>query len=132
MKRKILLLAALVLLGCSPMFSQARKGLKINEVMVLNDSNAVDEYGRHSAWIELFNSNYASMQISSVFLTNDTTKPTLYPVPLGDVKTRIPKRQHVIFWADNRPTDGTFHVNFTLDPNKPTTTSPSSMPTARR
>lgn len=121
MKRKILLLAALVLLGCSPMFSQARKGLKINEVMVLNDSNAVDEYGRHSAWIELFNSNYASMQISSVFLTNDTTKPTLYPVPLGDVKTRIPKRQHVIFWADNRPTDGTFHVNFTLDPNKPNT-----------
>lgn len=121
MKRKALLLAALILLGCSSAFSQARKGLKINEVMVVNDSNAVDEYGRHSAWIELFNSNYASMQISSVFLTNDTTKPTLYPVPLGDVKTKIPKRQHVMFWADNRPTDGTFHVNFTLDPSKPNT-----------
>lgn len=121
MKRKVLLLTALVALCCSSAFAQARKGLKINEVMVVNDSNAVDEYGRHAAWIELFNSNYASMQISSVYLTNDTTKPTLYPVPLGDVKTKIPKRQHVVFWADNRPTDGTFHVNFTLDPSKPNT-----------
>jgi len=119
MKRKFLLSAVLLLLGCSVMSAQARKGLKINEVMVVNDSNAVDEYGRHSAWIELFNSNYAAMEISSVFLTNDTTRKTLYPVPLGDVKTKIPKRQHVVFWADNRPTDGTFHTTFTLDPSKP-------------
>ena len=121
MKRKLLLLFALTALGCATLSAQARKGLKINEVMVVNDSNAVDEYGRHAAWIELFNSNYAAMEISSVFLTNDTTCKTLYPVPLGDVKTKIPKRQHVVFWADNRPTDGTFHTTFTLDPSKPNT-----------
>ena len=119
MKRKLLLFFALAVIGCASMSAQARKGLKINEVMVVNDSNAVDEYGRHAAWIELFNSNYAAMEISSVFLTNDTTQKTLYPVPLGDVKTKIPKRQHVVFWADNRPTDGTFHTTFTLDPSKP-------------
>lgn len=121
MKHKLLLLFALMALGCGSLSAQARKGLKINEVMVINDSNAIDEYGRHAAWIELFNSNYASMEISSVFLTNDTTgnNKTLYPVPLGDVKTKMPKRQHIVFWADNRPTDGTFHANFTLDPTKP-------------
>lgn len=105
-------------LGCCAVSAQARKGLKINEVMVVNDDNAVDEYGRHAAWVELFNSNFASMEISSVYLTNDTTNKTLYPVPLGDVKTKMPKRQSVIFWLDNRPTDGTFHTNFTLDPTK--------------
>ncbi|MDE5625785.1 MAG: lamin tail domain-containing protein, partial [Muribaculaceae bacterium] len=83
MKRKLLLFFALTALGCATLSAQARKGLKINEVMVVNDSNAVDEYGRHAAWIELFNSNYAAMEISSVFLTNDTTCKTLYPVPLG-------------------------------------------------
>lgn len=114
----MLILGALIL-GISGISAQARKGLCINEVMVVNDSNAVDEYGRHSAWIELFNSNFASMDISSVYITNDTTKKTLYPVPLGDINTRIPKRQHVVFWADNRHTDGTFHTNFTLDPDKP-------------
>lgn len=114
MKRKLLLLFALTALGCATLSAQARKGLKINEVMVVNDSNAVDEYGRHAAWIELFNSNYAAMEISSVFLTNDTTCKTLYPVPLGDVKTKIPKRQHVVFWADGQPSKGTFHMNFTL------------------
>lgn len=121
MKRKLLFIFALMALGCASLSAQARQSLRINEVMVINDSNAVDEYGRHAAWIELFNSNYASMEISSVFLTNDTTgtNKTLYPVPLGDVKTKLPKRQHILFWADNRPTDGTFHTNFTLDPNKP-------------
>lgn len=119
MKRYFLLILGIMVLGMSGASAQARKGLRINEVMVVNDSNAVDEYGRHAAWIELFNSNFASMDISSVFITNDTTQKTLYPVPLGDVKTKIPKRQHVIFWADNRPTDGTFHTNFTLDPSKP-------------
>lgn len=121
MRRQFLLLLGLLVIGCAGVSAQARKGLKINEVMVVNDSNAVDEYGRHAAWIELFNSNYASMEISSVFLTNDTTNKKLYPVPLGDVKTKIPKRQHVIFWADNRPTDGTFHTTFTLDPSRPNT-----------
>ncbi|MDE5979148.1 MAG: lamin tail domain-containing protein, partial [Muribaculaceae bacterium] len=76
MKRKLLLFFALAAIGCGSLSAQARKGLKINEVMVVNDSNAVDEYGRHSAWIELFNSNYAAMEISSVFLTNDTTCKT--------------------------------------------------------
>ncbi len=119
MKRKALLLVFLACLCSVQLFGQARKGLKINEIMVVNDSSAVDEYGRHAAWIELYNSDFKAMEISSVYLTNDTTKPKLYPVPLGDVKTKLPKRQHILFWADGRPTDGTFHVNFTLDPTKP-------------
>lgn len=32
--------------------------------------------------------------------------------------TLIKPRQHALFWADGMPNRGTFHVNFTLDPNK--------------
>ncbi len=118
-KKKLVLLLLTVAGCCVTTFAQARKGLRINEVMVVNESNFVDDYGQRGAWVELFNSNFSPLEISSVFLTNDPSRPTLYPVPLGDVNTRIPKRQHVVFWADGKPSRGTFHTNFTLDPSKP-------------
>ncbi len=93
---------------------QGRRGLRLNEVMVTNDSSVTDDYGRRSAWVELFNSTFAPLEISSVFITDDPSNPKKYPVPLGDVNTRIPKRQHVVFWVDGQPSKGTFHMNFTL------------------
>lgn len=112
-----MLLLAVVGISVSVM-AQGRKGLRINEVMVVNDSSVVDDFGNHSAWIELFNSTFGPLEISSVYLTNDSTNPKKYPVPLGDVNTEIPTRQHVVFWADGEPNRGTFHMNFTLTPGK--------------
>lgn len=116
MKKKLILLVALLATVSVASFAQARKGLRINEVMVVNEDNYVDDYGQRAAWVELFNSNFAPLEISSVFITNDPADPTKYPVPLGDVNTRIPKRQHIVFWADGKPSRGTFHMNFLLDP----------------
>ena len=98
--------------------AQSRGALRINEVMVSNDSSIVDDYGRRSAWIELFNANFAPLEISSIFITNDSTQPRKYPVPIGDVNTEIPTRQHVVFYADGEPNKGTFHMNFTLVPGQ--------------
>lgn len=111
-----MLLAIAVCICAGVVSAQGRRGLRINEVMVKNESSVIDDYGRHAAWIELFNSTFGPLEISSVYLTNDRNNPTMYPVPLGDVNTRIPKRQHVIFWADGMPNDGTFHTNFVLIP----------------
>ena len=112
-----LLLAAV--LGIASLSAQGRRGLRINEVMVANDSTSVvDDFGRYSAWVELFNSTFGPLEISSVFLTNDSLNPTKYPVPLGDVNTEIPTRQHVLFWADGEPNKGTFHMNFTFTPGQ--------------
>lgn len=100
-------------------FAQGRGALRINEVMVENDESSIaDEYGKYHGWIELFNTNFAPLEISSIYLTNDSTNKKLYPVPLGDVHTRIPKRQHVVFFTDGEPNKGTFHTNFTLDPTR--------------
>lgn len=118
MKKTIICLILALAYVVPSLNAQGRRGLRINEVMVQNESNFVDDYGRHGAWIELFNTNFGPMEISSVYLTNDRENPTKYPVPMGDVNTRIPKRQHVLFWADGEPSKGTFHLNFTLDPNK--------------
>lgn len=119
--KKFIKIAACVGLCLGATFSagaQSRSALRINEVMVANDSSMIDEYGNRHAWIELFNTNFAPLEISSVFLTNDKNNPTKYPVPLGDVKTDIPERQHVVFFADGEANKGTFHTNFTLTPGQ--------------
>ncbi len=129
MKQKLMLLLLAVAVGAAALSAQSRRNLRINEVMVQNDSNFVDDYGHHTAWIELFNTTHAPLNIASVFLTNNRAtldenlsskerKAMMYAVPLGDVLTKIPKRQHVVFWADGRPTLGTFHTNFTLQPGQ--------------
>jgi len=86
-----------------------------NEVLVTNHTNYVDGYGQHVPWIELFNAGYNTVNIGGCFLTNDLSQPRKYMIPKGDVLTQIQKRQHVLFYADNIPSRGTFHFNFTLD-----------------
>lgn len=118
MKTKITVTLVALLGFSSITFAQSRKALRINEVMVQNETSIVDDYGQRHAWIELFNSNFGPLEISSVFITNDKTDPKKYPVPLGDVNTRIPKRQHVVFFADGEPNKGTFHTSFVLTPGQ--------------
>ena len=119
MKKRILTLLVVAVAGVIAISAQGRRGLKINEVMIANDSTSVvDDFGQYSAWVELFNSTFGPLEISSVYLTNDPANPTLYPVPLGDVNTEIPTRQHVIFWADGQPNKGTFHTSFTFKPGE--------------
>ncbi len=101
-----------------PAYSHDRKKLRINEVMVANENSIVDDYGQRHGWIELFNSNFAPLEISSIFLSNDSTNPKKYPVPIGDVNTEIATRQHVVFFLDGEPNKGTFHTNFVLVPGE--------------
>lgn len=131
MKTKLLIIALALACACGFASAQNRKALRINEVMVVNDSTSiVDDYGQYSPWIELYNANFAPLQISSIYLSSDADaiqaamadkkgkaplNCALYPVPLGDERTKIGKRQTVVFFADGKPNRGTFHTNFTLE-----------------
>ena len=106
--------AVLLFTGCS---SKPRKpAWVINEVMVVNEDSYVDGYGQRSAWIEIYNNTAATQDLGGRYLTNDRNNPKKYPIPRGDVLTKIPPHQHALFWADNNPFNGTFHVSFELDP----------------
>ena len=111
----LLLFVLLVSFGAK---AQRATSMRINEVLVINDDNFVDDYGKRHPWIELFNTSAGSVNIAGCFLTDDKNNPRKYPIPKGDVKTIIAPRQHTLFWADGEPNRGTFHVNFTLDPSK--------------
>jgi sodium pump decarboxylase gamma subunit len=118
MKKSISLVMLALVLATLGGFAHNRKALRLNEVMVCNQESVVDDYGQHSAWIELFNANFAPLEISSVYLSTNPANPKMYPVPLGDEKTKVGKRQHVVFWADGQHDKGTFHTNFTLTPGQ--------------
>ncbi|HEY9114529.1 MAG TPA: OadG family transporter subunit [Bacteroidales bacterium] len=95
-------------------YSQSAADLRINEILVINDSNYVDDYGQRSGWIEIFNSAYNTVNIAGMYLTNDPSNPTKYLIPTGDPLTRIEPRNYLVFFADNHPTRGILHLNFSL------------------
>ncbi len=117
-KKRIGIFIALVAAFCLGVQAQSTTSMRINEILVVNNENFQDDYGLHSSWIELFNTSFASVNIGGCFLTDDLKNPTKYPIPKGDVMTLIKPRQHTLFWADDMPNRGTFHVSFKLDPNK--------------
>ena len=115
-KLSIIVLSLILLAGCNKKVQ--RSDLVINEVMVLNENSYVDDFGERHAWIEIYNNTTRTQELSSFFITNDKNDPKKYAVPRGDVKTAIKPHQHAVFFADNVPSNGTFHLNFKLDPNK--------------
>ena len=118
MKKTGIFLAILMLIGGFYANGQSTSSIRLNEVLVINVDNFVDEYGSRSGWIELYNNSPGTVDIRGCYISNDPSDPQKYMIPKGDVKTKIPPRQHVLFWADNRPFHGTFHLNFVLDPQK--------------
>lgn len=117
-KKKIGILVLFALLLSFGAKAQRATSLKINEVLVINKDNFVDDYGQRNGWIELFNSSAASVDFKGCYLTNDKNNPKMYKIPKGDVLTKIRAGQHTLFWADNMADRGTFHINFSFEPNK--------------
>lgn len=119
-KTKIGIFLSLLLVAglCSSCGEQkSNKKLLLNEVLVNNEDNYQDDYGVHSAWVEIFNKSYGSADLAGCYLKhwspgNDTVT---YFIPKGDVLTLVKPRQHALFWADGEPRRGTFHTNFKLD-----------------
>ena len=119
-KQRILTLC-IVLCSSMALFGQQVTDLRINEMLVVNDSNYVDEYGRHVPWIEIYNTAYNSVNIAGCYLTDDTTGlaagdySNWYRIPTTDPTTLIPQRSSKVFFLDNSPLYGTYHTN--IDPN---------------
>ncbi len=98
--------------------AQSKSDLKLNEILVTNTNDFQDDYGQQSAWIEIFNQGYGTMDIGGCYLSNDPNNLKKYSIPRADILTKIKPRQHTLFWADDQAYRGTFHINFVLVPNE--------------
>ncbi|MDR1518141.1 MAG: OadG family protein [Dysgonamonadaceae bacterium] len=119
MKRTAIFVTFFLLATCSYLAeAQSTTAMKLNEILVVNEDNFVDDYGQRNGWVELFNNSPATVNIAGCYLTDDKNNPKKYMIPKGDMKTQIKPRQHVLFWADDKASRGTFHLNFELDKEK--------------
>ena len=114
MKHLKLFLAAVGLALCFTAGAQSQDAMRLNEYLVVNTDDFQDDFGQQSAWIELFNASYGTVDIAGCFLSDDPANLKKYVIPGGDIQTKVKPRQHVLFWADNQPYRGTFHVSFDL------------------
>lgn len=146
MNKKILLILIAVVAAITAS-AQGRLDLRINEVMVQNDSNYVDQDGHRAAWIEIFNASHSTNAIEKMFITtykqdfiqnyfkveeqksnkkrnqllNELAEKhgdSIYVIPRGDVDTKVKPRSHVVFFADGKDAEGTFHLPFVLEAGK--------------
>ncbi|HIZ86246.1 MAG TPA: OadG family protein [Candidatus Coprenecus stercoravium] len=115
-KLRVILVSGLAaVLSVMSLNAQSQSDMRLNELLIYNTSDFEDDFGFRNGWIELFNASYGTVDIGGCFLTNDRGNLTKYIIPKADVLTKIPPRQHTLFWADNEPFRGTFHINFTLE-----------------
>ncbi len=108
----------IALLGfCSCNHTESNVKTVLNEVLTYNSNNFQDDYGTHNAWIEIFNKSYGSVDIAGYQLkvSSQPGDTIAYYIPKGDIQTIIKPRQHVLFWADGKPSRGTFHTSCVLD-----------------
>jgi hypothetical protein len=105
----------LIVFQCTTVSAQSGYDLRINEILVHNDSNYLDDYGNRSSWVEIFNSAYNNVNMAGMYLTNDPKNPKKYWIPGGDPITQIAARNYLVFYADNFPTRGILHLNFSLE-----------------
>ncbi len=146
MNKKIILTLIAVVAAMTAV-AQGRLDLRINEVMVQNDSNYVDIDGHRSAWIEIFNASHSTNAIEKMFITtfkqdfiqnyfkeeeqksnkkrnqllnelSEREGDKIYVIPRGDVDTKVKPRSHVVFFADDDDPAGTFHLPFKLEAGK--------------
>ena len=114
MKHLKLFLAVVGLTLCFTAGAQSQDAMRLNEYLVINTDDFQDDFGQQNAWFELFNSSYGTVDIAGCYISDDPDNLKKYAIPGGDIQTKIKPRQHVLFWADNQPYRGTFHVSFDL------------------
>lgn len=99
--------------------AQGIKDIRINEILVHNINNYQDEYGEKCSWFELYNTGYSTVNLGGCYLTNDPDNPKKYRLPKSDYSLVLKPQSYVIFYAYDKPTRGSHHVNFFLtDTNK--------------
>ncbi len=141
MSKKALTLLLLCAILALPTFAQGRKNVRINEVMVQQDSTG------GNGWVEFYNSSYSSTAVEQMFITTlsreqiqnvfdknkgNKKKPKqilvelceaqpmdIYEIPRGDERnTKIAPRTHFVMEADGDPKSGTFHMPFVFTQGK--------------
>jgi hypothetical protein len=93
-------------------YSQSQE-VVINEFLASNSSISIDpDFHSFSDWLELFNPQNDSVNLSNCFLTDDLDNPAKWKIPIG---TSLASGEFLIIWADGKNVVlNAYHTNFKL------------------
>ena len=112
---RILLLLAIAAVSFAAN-AQNMTDIRINEFIVSSDSTGcMDDYGCKTAWIEIYNPSYGTVDIGGCFLSTNSENLKMHVFPKGDNKTKIAPRQHLLIYADGCAEKGTLHAGINLN-----------------
>lgn len=84
--------------------------LRITELLAVNNTVNKDEYGEYDDWFEIHNEDTRTINLTGMFVSNNLNNPRAFKLPA----ISIAPGEYKIFWADNTPTQGNWHVDFKL------------------
>ena len=116
MRRKLLtIFSALLAGGLSTLHAQNVSDLIISEVMAEPDSSSlVDDYGRRSGWIEIYNNSQGTVNYGGCFLSDDRNNLQKSIITKSDSRTKLGPKQVALFHASGNSHDGTFYTDFRI------------------
>lgn len=125
--KKNRLLLGLLFMSSTLVFGQGARNIKINEVLTNNTNNLQDEFGRRKAWVELANTSFSSYNVRGMYITTDRRvldKNLTIPqrvammsiIPNGDARTVMSAQEHIVFFLNSNPSNGTLHLSAKADP----------------
>ena len=109
----------LFLVSALALKAQNVSDLIISEALARPDSTGIlDDYGRRSGWIELYNKSTGTVNFGGCYLTDDLDNLRKSIIPKSDLRTKLGPRQAVLLFCSGNGADGTFYAGFTLVPGK--------------
>ena len=82
-----------------PTLAQGRKNVRINEVMVQQDSTG------GTGWIEFYNSSYSSNAVEKMFITTMSREEVQNHIKEVTSTTKFKPNKVLIDWCQERPMD---------------------------
>ena len=129
--KKIAYLLALFALTALDASAQGAKNIHINEVMTNNTASIKDEYGNNEAWIELCNSSFTTYNIRGMYITTNRDvlnkklsaperQKMMSVIPNNEPRTVLAGNQHLVFFCNGNPNNGSLHITAEVKPGAPT------------
>lgn len=102
-----------------PIANALEKGftpVRINEVSATNDV-FVNEYGKKSDWVELYNTTSEPQDVEGMFLTDNLAQMQKCQLTKGAsmAATVIPAHGYLVVWCDKRDSQRHLHASFKLN-----------------
>jgi len=85
--------------------------LVVNELLARNDTANADEAGEFDDWVEIYNAGDRLVNFDGLYLTDDLTAPTKWPLPAG---AGLDTGKFLLVWCDGAPEQGDNHASFKL------------------